>query len=857
MNATAKFFATKRASTLLNLSIGLVFVTVAIVVVALVNYTMRQQAMDEAESKARILLDRNLATHTYFTRELKPDVFELTDAYRPADYFEPSWMSSTYAVRQIDTYFKTLSPTDYFFKDAAINARNPLNEADTDERTFLEALKADPTLEATSGVRTIEGNPYYFTMRRGETMDQSCLKCHGNPEDAPGDLVRQYGAERSFHRAVGDVVHAVSIRIPLSVAYANADHFSLRLSGLLAILLGCLFAAQWWLSRRLVFSPLVSLREKAVQISTQPEHLGEIIAAPLGCELQELTAAFNAMSIGLRRNVDQLEERVEERTSELRSANQQLQREISVRKQAEEALRESETRFRTLYETIAQGVVYQDAEGTIIAANPAAEGILGLTLDQLQGRTSTDPRWKAVREDGSAFPGETHPAMVALQTGRAVRDVIMGVFDPVVEEHRWIRVDAAPQFRPGESRPYQVYATFDDITEGKRAEDALRESEERYRRLFESMLEGFAYCEILCDDHSHPVDWVYLDVNRQFERLTGLKNMVGKRATEAIPGIKETNPELLEIYGRVALTGQPERFEVNLESLSICLDISVFSPAKGHFVAVFEDITERKRAEAEKERLQAQLLESQKMEAIGQLAAGIAHDFNNLLTAINGFAELLQLHMAPEDRLQDTASRILHSGQRAATLVSQLLGFGRRQMIAPRMSNLNEIVAQSAPVLRHDLGATIELTVFPALDLSPVKVDPAQFTQVIRELALNARRAMPGGGRLTIATTNVTFGPQDVRDRPEVPPGDYVLLAVSDTGVGMGPEAIARIFEPFFITSREVADGVGLRMAAVYGIVKQNDGHIFVESQEGAGTTFKVYLPRCDQRQGGTQGAGD
>jgi PAS domain S-box-containing protein len=270
---------------------------------------------------------------------------------------------------------------------------------------------------------------------------------------------------------------------------------------------------------------------------------------------------------------------------------------ITDRKRMEEDLRESEERYRALFETMAQGVVYQDVAGRIINANPAAEKILGLSLDQMQGRTSVDPSWRAIHEDGSDFPGETHPAIVALRTGREVRDVLMGVFNPAKEAYSWIMINAMPQFHPDEERPHRVYTTFDDITERKQAEDALRESEERYRSLFEHMLDGYVYCKMLYDDQGHPVDFVYLDVNSAFKRLAGLENAVGKPVSEAIPGIREPRPELFQSYGRVALTGKPEEFEIDFQPLNKWFSISVYSPAREYFVAVFDDITERKRVE--------------------------------------------------------------------------------------------------------------------------------------------------------------------------------------------------------------------------------------------------------------------
>ena len=274
-------------------------------------------------------------------------------------------------------------------------------------------------------------------------------------------------------------------------------------------------------------------------------------------------------------------------------------RDITERKKAEESLRESEEKHRFLFETMVQGVVYQNADGYITSANPEAQKLLGLTLDQMQGRTSMDPRWKAIHEDGSDFPGDTHPSMVALQTGNEVRNVIMGVYHPQENKHRWININAIPQFKSGKKKPFQVYTTFEDINERKKAEKALQESEERYRSLFDNMQNGFALHEIVLDKNNKPVDYVFLDVNKAFERQTGLKknNIVGKRVTEVLPGIENDPANWIKMYGEVAVTGKGFSFENYAEPLEKWYSVIAYRPNAGQFATVFADITERKKAE--------------------------------------------------------------------------------------------------------------------------------------------------------------------------------------------------------------------------------------------------------------------
>jgi len=328
-------------SALLNITVAIAFVLAAAFLITLVNREQHKQALIEAQSKARVMLDRNLSTHTYFTRQLKPNLMELTDSVRSWDYFDPTWMSSTYAVREMDNYFKELTDDDYYYKECAINARSPQNEADGYERTFIQDLNKNPDLIERSDIRTIDGKPYFVTLRRGETMEAGCLQCHSTPENAPGDLVAHYGPDRSFGRRVGEVVSAVSIRVPLATAYEHADRLSLLLSGLVLFSLAGLFLVQFSLSRRWLFAPLEMIRSKAMQISTDINQVGERIPLPLGKDLRELTRAFNAMSVSLRRERDLLEDRVEERTAQLAELNAQLQEDIEKRKRAEEALQRS------------------------------------------------------------------------------------------------------------------------------------------------------------------------------------------------------------------------------------------------------------------------------------------------------------------------------------------------------------------------------------------------------------------------------------------------------------------------------------------------------------------------------------
>ena len=373
--------------------------------------------------------------------------------------------------------------------------------------------------------------------------------------------------------------------------------------------------------------------------------------------------------------------------------------------------------------------------------------------------------------------------------------------------------------------------------ERKQAAEALQLSEERYRDIVENA-HDFIY--------SHDLKGNYTSINKAGEQLTGYTreealtmNFVQTVAPDFVDRAREMMAGRfagekgaaydLEI---VAKDGRHIAVEINTK-------LVLRDGAPVGLQGTARDVTERKE-------LEEQLRQSQKMEAIGRLAGGIAHDFNNLLTAITGYSELSMQRLADEDPLFGNLQEIKKAGDRAASLTRQLLAFSRKQVLQPKVLDLNLVVSDLERMLTRLIGENIELCTLLEPKLASIKVDPGQIEQIIMNLAVNARDAMPQGGKLTIETRNVLVDDEYARRHIAVTPGPFVMLAVSDSGSGIDSQTQSRIFEPFF-TTKEVGKGTGLGLSTVYGIVKQSGGNIWVHSEVGLGTTFTIYLPSTEE----------
>ncbi|MFH1572521.1 MAG: PAS domain S-box protein, partial [Acidobacteriota bacterium] len=493
---------------------------------------------------------------------------------------------------------------------------------------------------------------------------------------------------------------------------------------------------------------------------------------------------------------------------------------ITERKRTEQRLLLSDQ----ILKNVAAVVLMADATGRVTYASPSALAIFGYAPDELMG----DGWWNLMCPDPTERERERQFVLHSVESKFPVSsEPYERLLRHKHGEPRWIAWQDA--VGPDGS----IIGVGHDITRRKIAEEQLQKVMHAVEQSPSS---------VVITDAEGRIEYV----NPKFTEVTGYSNeeVLGQN-----PRLLKSGEMTQEQYRALweTITGGEEwrgEFHNRRKDGELFWEMASISPVKDsrgeitHFVAIKEDITHRKN-------LELQLRQSQKMEAVGTLAGGIAHDFNNLLTAINGYSELVWDKLPDSDPLREIVAEIRKAGDRAAGLTRQLLAFSRKQVMRPIPFNINDVVRELEHLLRRVLGENIELITKLDPRLGKIKADPGQVEQVIVNLAVNARDAMPAGGRLVIETSNTTINRIMARKYPGMVSGGYALISMTDNGCGIIPEVQPHIFEPFF-TTKEVGKGTGLGLSTAYGIIKQSGGYIYFSSFEGRGTTFRVYLPRIE-----------
>ena len=652
---------------------------------------------------------------------------------------------------------------------------------------------------------------------------------------------------------------------------------------------------------------------------------------------------------------------------------------ITERNRAEATIRESEERYRLLIENLHAGIVVHGPDTSILLFNNVAPALLGLSRDEMGGKTAFDCAWSFVREDETPMPLDEYPVKRVIQTSEPVGNQVLGINRPRTNDRIWVLVNAYPVIND-EKELEQVVVTFQDITDHKKAEQALRVSEDKFKHVFESANVGKsmtlptgeinvnkAFCDMLgyaegelrnktwqqltppeevgtiqeildrllkgdkdsarfnkryvhkngsyiwgdvsvvirrdhegkplhfistivdITDRKHAEEerirseqqlanaleiaslghWEYdltkdlFTFNDHFYKIfrTSVEHVGGYTMSAADYARRFVHPDDMGMIAdeiRKAIETTDPHFSQQIEHRILYADGEIGHISVRHFVVkddrgrtvktfgVNQDITYRKKTEEEREALRDQLIQAQKMESVGTLAGGIAHDFNNILQVVLGYSELVLADEDLPDRLKNDLGKVILSARNGADLVQRLLTFSRKTEIKPLDLDLNQRIRQTQKFLERTIPKMIDIELILSDDLDRIHADPTQMDQVLMNLAVNARDAMPEGGRLVIETANVVLDEESGETLLGAKPGAYALLSVSDTGQGMDKETLGHIFEPFY-TTKEAGKGTGLGLAMVYGIVKQHGAYIACYSEPGQGTTFKIYFPAVEQ----------
>ncbi len=504
---------------------------------------------------------------------------------------------------------------------------------------------------------------------------------------------------------------------------------------------------------------------------------------------------------------------------------------VTDRVNIENAVQKSEFRHNKMLANIGDVIVIIDDKGVNRYKSPNVEKLFGWKPEDLIGEST----WNNIHPDDVKPAQNFFNALLDAPGEPGKTECRYRCKD---DKYKWIEFTGVNLFHDPDIAG--ILGNYHDITARKLTEQSLRESETRFKALHNASFGG-----IVIHDKG-----VILECNEGLSVMTGYSEseLIGM---DGLLLIAEESRQLVmdNIVSGYELPYEAEGLRKNGEIFPMRLEARNI-PYKGRSVRTveFRDITDEKLADAEREQLQSKLIQAQKMESVGRLAGGVAHDFNNMLSIIIGNSEIVLEDIEPNTPLIQNITEIQKAAQRSSDLTRQLLAFARKQTISPRILDLNVTIEGMLKMLKRLIGEDIDLSWQPGNGLWRTRIDPSQVDQILANLCVNSRDAIQNVGKITIETDNIHLEDSYLLQNPDFKPGDYVVLQVSDNGCGMDKETVANLFEPFF-TTKDVGEGTGLGMATVYGIVRQNDGFINVYSEIGSGTTFKIYLPRQDQKQ--------
>ena len=523
-------------------------------------------------------------------------------------------------------------------------------------------------------------------------------------------------------------------------------------------------------------------------------------------------------------------------------ANEQLLQEVENRKQIEQELIKAKTDWEDTFNTINDAITIHDNDFNIILSNKAAADLLGQSMDTILSQKCFESY------HGMGCPPDGCPSCLSFKNGEPSTTEL---FEPNLD--KYIEIKAMPRF-DAHGNTIGIVHVVRDITTRKKAEDKLTKANQRTREILEKSPYG-----IYVVNSKGTIEYI----NQAMEIISGItyKDFTDRINVFNLPSYKEIG---LSLKIMKAIDGEPfflgpVKYTSNFskkQTIRNFTGIPVEEEGEKKALVFVEDITDRERAKEVQQKLKEQLVQAQKMESIGQLAGGVAHDFNNILSVIIGYSDLIMQKLPDDSETREELQIINESGKRAANLTRQLLAFSRKQVLKMKVTNLNAIVYDISNMLRRMIGEDISLVLNASNRTGNILADPSQIEQIMMNLAVNARDAMPHGGVFTVEIFDVELGEEFVQEHEGAKPGSFVQLSVTDLGKGMKPEEQERIFEPFY-TSKEIGKGTGLGLATVYGIVKQHNGFIYVKSQINKGTTFDIYLPVVMSSQNVEEEAGE